>query len=425
MGAIDEVRVSKTRRSDAWIAACYLSQSPDLPQSDGLLQYGSIETLHKNWLAGWRQRRKITVDGSQIDAPLTNFPLLVRLDENNFNFETSHPDGYDVRFTNEDGATLMPHERELHDSSARTASYWVRVPEVASGEDTVIYVYGDNDDASDGSYAAGVWDEHQYSVYHLSSTNGVTQGDLSTTGKPLNLYGSPSEGEAGVISRCVRLAGSPQYMATPSFPNIDTTLGLTLSGWFSATFHRKMIFLGGGGNWSPYYHASLEGNETTGRLIGSASGGTGNSSLKPDYGPFAKGVWTHVAMSVYYDSSLDQSQGRMYFNGTEVTNVVIAGRAIRNPFTSRPLVIGAEPNKIWPPNAPLFSIRGWWTKCAYARSAALPHGSEPRTTTKRLTAHCCRSAASSRPPERLCRSGNVDLMSSNPASTTWLCREAS
>jgi hypothetical protein len=67
-----------------------------------------------SWLSGWLYRKKLTVDATKVDADLTDFPVLVKLDETNFNFSHARSDGYDIRFTYDDGETLLKYEREFH-----------------------------------------------------------------------------------------------------------------------------------------------------------------------------------------------------------------------------------------------------------------------------------------------------------------------
>ena len=105
----------------------------------------------------WLHWRKLTIDHTKIDADLTNFPVLVRLTTNNFDFSQARADGFDVRFTLADG-TALDYERERHDAAGGKAEYWVRLPRVMSAEDTVFHLYYGNAAAADGATSAGAWD---------------------------------------------------------------------------------------------------------------------------------------------------------------------------------------------------------------------------------------------------------------------------
>ena len=67
------------------------------------------------WLSGYTYRRKLTVDSTEIDASLSDFPVLVKLDNSNFDYSKTKTDGTDIRFTSSDETTLLKYEREVYD----------------------------------------------------------------------------------------------------------------------------------------------------------------------------------------------------------------------------------------------------------------------------------------------------------------------
>lgn len=73
--------------------------------------------------SGWKYRKKITIDHDDIDATLSDFPVKVILDDDNFTFAHAEDDGKDVRFTSSDGETLLKYERGWHSNiSGNTAN---------------------------------------------------------------------------------------------------------------------------------------------------------------------------------------------------------------------------------------------------------------------------------------------------------------
>ena len=64
------------------------------------------------WDANWTYRKKITINHTKIDSDLTDFPVLVKLTSANFDFSKANADGFDIRFTSDDGTTLLKFERE-------------------------------------------------------------------------------------------------------------------------------------------------------------------------------------------------------------------------------------------------------------------------------------------------------------------------
>ena len=64
------------------------------------------------WLDGWDYGKKITVPSAQIDGELSNFPLTVYLNEDNFDFSKCKADGSDIRFTDKNLNQLKFEERK-------------------------------------------------------------------------------------------------------------------------------------------------------------------------------------------------------------------------------------------------------------------------------------------------------------------------
>ena len=118
-------------------------------------------------LEGYTLREKITIDHTKISATLTNFPIRVSLTSSNLTFSECNADGFDIRFTSDNGTTLLKYERELHDSANSLGEYWVKVPSISSTVDTVIYLYHTTTDTADGADPENVWDTGFKAVHHL------------------------------------------------------------------------------------------------------------------------------------------------------------------------------------------------------------------------------------------------------------------
>ena len=176
-GGLDEVRVSNVARSGAWIKASYHNQKA----GGTLLRLAPLES-RAAWLPGWRRRQRLTLNPEAVGADLTNFPVLVRLTADNFDFGRADPDGIDIRFMAGDGRFFLDFERESHDIATQTAAYWVRIPLVSSTVPTSFLLYYGKHNAGDGAKPAAVWDGTHASVWHLNHTNGVTQSDSTATG---------------------------------------------------------------------------------------------------------------------------------------------------------------------------------------------------------------------------------------------------
>lgn len=108
--------------------------------------------------------RTLTVDNAAAQGPLSEFPLLIRLDATRIEYEVCQPDGSDVRFFDAGGAEL-PREIERWDPGGASV-IWVRVPAIeasATGAELTMR-YGDGVAGLEAPQQ--VWSDFA-AVYHL------------------------------------------------------------------------------------------------------------------------------------------------------------------------------------------------------------------------------------------------------------------
>ena len=89
-------------------------------------------------MTGWRFSKRVYINtaasGANVVENVYGFPLLVRLDQSNFDFSAAQDSGQDIRFTKSDN-TPLSYEIEQWDKAGQKAAIWVKM-------DTV---YGNND----------------------------------------------------------------------------------------------------------------------------------------------------------------------------------------------------------------------------------------------------------------------------------------
>jgi len=134
----------------------------------------------------WTKRKKITIDNTNVDSDLANFPLYVDITSDSDIGGSAQADGDDILFTSDDGITQLPHEEESFSvtEGSATGHYWVNVPLIYSSTTTDIYVYYGNSNAADSQQAEKVWDSNYKGVWHMTS-NGGTEYDSSKSGEDL------------------------------------------------------------------------------------------------------------------------------------------------------------------------------------------------------------------------------------------------
>ena len=191
-----------------------------------------------------RWRAEIGVAGYAGTAPLTNFPVLVRLSEtavSGFHYADCAADGADLAFADADGETAFPREIESWNTNGESL-VWVRMPVLTNGF-AFAATWGDPATASQpASQADGsVWRGAGYAgVWHMSEPSG-TVADSTARG----LDAVPSGADAA--NACVAVAGAVgngrrcstnsaasalSYLSVPHGIAMDVGETFAVSGWF-------------------------------------------------------------------------------------------------------------------------------------------------------------------------------------------------
>ncbi|MFO0878586.1 MAG: DUF2341 domain-containing protein [Gemmataceae bacterium] len=114
-------------------------------------------------------------------AVIDDFPVLIRLHSDWFDFAQARPDGADVRFTTLEGMRLAHHIEEW-DGKLGTASLWVRVPRIRGDSRLPIRMYWGNGGAPNASNGKAVFNESNgyLSVWHMAEKLTDDAGSLTT-----------------------------------------------------------------------------------------------------------------------------------------------------------------------------------------------------------------------------------------------------
>lgn len=192
-------------------------------------------------LFDWKYSRKLilntTSSGADVSGTVIDFPMLIRLNESNFNFSTASLHGEDIRFTKESGASL-PYEIEQWDAVLQKAAIWVKVDTVFGNDNShSIVMYWGNPAAKDGSNSTEVFDTTNgfQGVWHLCEEEAANAKDA--TGNHYD--GTPSESAPdaayGVIGTCKAFDGLSNYLHMNSTDdsklNFNENDTYTVSAW--------------------------------------------------------------------------------------------------------------------------------------------------------------------------------------------------
>jgi hypothetical protein len=138
--------------------------------------------------------RKITIQSSQVEADLTDFPVMIKLtgaDFQSIEDDVTDAEGDDIIFRSSFKGDQLDHEFEVYNTTDDILVAWVKVPSVSGSSNTEIYMFYGNDCITASSQnAPGVWSNGYEAVYHLhddwndstgshNGTGGQTQGYVS------------------------------------------------------------------------------------------------------------------------------------------------------------------------------------------------------------------------------------------------------
>ena len=219
------------------LAMVHVGTPPDA--NDETITISEDGTFHSQnrWdLTGWDSRMRLTFDNSTRAENLTDFPILVTLDTNRFDYSQAQANGADLRFVDSDG-TVLDYEIETWNPNGQSA-IWVKVPQIDanSGSDSIWMYYG-NATASDAQNPTGVWSNGYVGVWHL---NGDPSGTLAIQDSSSSQVDGTSIGMDasnqvnGPIGGALKFDGVSEYIrlaSTGSDPTAVNPAHLTIEAW--------------------------------------------------------------------------------------------------------------------------------------------------------------------------------------------------
>jgi len=188
------------------------------------------------WLADWKYRREITIDHNDVDATLTQFPILVYLssssgigdDDVTSIFDEIGANRKKIAITQSDGTTQLYVEIDKWDNGNEKAWLWISKSgwEISDSVDTKIYIYYDNAKADNVAFvgdtnsaqAEAVWDSGFKFVSHMrddpdtSHIRDSTDNNNDGTKKAAN---EPQVITDGKIDDAQDFAGDDDYITLP------------------------------------------------------------------------------------------------------------------------------------------------------------------------------------------------------------------
>ena len=343
---------------------CYLLRLACFLTFLGFLSNASAQ--YSDWKHSGSMYIVTTSEGANLPtaAEEKNFPLLVRIHRDYFDFSQAKPRGEDIRFSSQ--GKPLAYQIEYWDAAAGNAAIWVRIPTIKGNDQQAIRMYWGHDQTSSESNGEGVFrtTEGFAGVWHLGDNlEDATSNNLDGFNKPdkptTNTIGIIGDGQEFGVNKflVIRPPGTKPDRRVSCMPsgNADRTM----SAWVNPSSFEGL-------NWA---QASIGGwgEPERGQKPGMGLSyftltGRGQPRFHL-YGfdprcasPLPRGKWRHVALSVsddmvrfYVDGNLEQTIDN---NGNRVSKL----GTLKTPV-STPVDLGDHGNGRGPFNGALDEVR--------------------------------------------------------------------
>jgi hypothetical protein len=297
------------------------------------------------WNGNWTYRKKLTINSSQVETSLNNFPTLIQFTDESL-ADNAQDDGNDLVFTDDTGIEL-DHEIELFNATTGELIAWVNVTRVSSSQDTQLYLYYGNSNAVNQENVPGVWDNNFKAVYHLSEKANPIE-DSTRYNNDGNASGGVNQSASGIID------GSDWFDRVDDYTRIknntvvnafgnNQNLNYTISVWWktpsslSGYYHLLSKLGRRSTNFGP---SPFELWANTNRLVFSVKNGVANRQCQLNNIVYPNN-WYFIT-AVREGNTL-----RLYVNGTERATYT-APTTIGSASNTEDITIGQRgDNQIW------------------------------------------------------------------------------
>lgn len=206
-------------------ATTTVNQEDDEPESGGGL------------LSGYEFRKPIIIDNTKVcgSSAHNNFPILVSVTDTDLRTlanggKVLNASGFDIRFTDSDGTTLLDHQIEKYTASSGLFVAWVRIPSLPHNADKTIYMYFGKTGVTTNPSSTNVWSNGFNAVWHFNNSINDFSGNSnngSNTGTTNN--------NSGKIAEARSFNGSNQFISVANSSSLNISGNtITMSAWVQA-----------------------------------------------------------------------------------------------------------------------------------------------------------------------------------------------
>ena len=264
-------------------------------------------------LAAFSKKMTVAFTGYAGTAPLTNFPVLVKLSTASPGFsygDFQKSNGGDLRFVDSSG-NLIPHEIDTWNSNG-VSTVWVKVPQLSASA-RIYACYGCANPPA--VTAMDVWDDNYVGVWHLNE-GGLPLRESSR--RSASFVQRSGEGISfsleGVVGGSVAFDGGySNAVIAVDHDNLDGFEAFTIETWTKQSSHKTNAGIIGkrmGYNNRASYYMYDNGSSTS---LCATETGKSLAIQTSIASPTLNGSWIHQACSV--DTTTSTGNVRGYLNG--------------------------------------------------------------------------------------------------------------
>ncbi len=322
------------------------------------------------WLGGWAKRVKLTIDNGDIDAALSNFPILVYLSPSSgrgpddvssvFDELTDNANRKKIAVTESDGTTERYVEIEKWDDASEQAWLWVKVPAIAHDADTDLYLYYDSHHADNTTYVGdpsdavthNVWDSNFKLVTHMRDdpdNQHIRDSTVNANDGTKGAAGAPAVTTSGKIDDAQDFDGQDDFINCGSASSLDNLANsdFSVEAWIyhERDLHER-IFDKKDGSAGWFLNANQYEPEGMTNALEIYINFSTTAMRYAANNVLSLNTWHHVG-AVYNSSA---KTAKLYVDGTEVTPDLQAQPGVGTPTdeSALDLWIGAYWHSLYP-----------------------------------------------------------------------------
>lgn len=268
------------------------------------------------WNTEWEYRKKITIDHTQVEATLTNFPVLIKTVDADLR-DNAQSDGDDITFINYDNTTQYNHEIEYYNNATGNLTAWVNITSLSGTSDTSFWMYYGNTSCSSQENVADTWDTDVYrAVFHMNDASGGI-ADSTTNGETGTEVGDPTYQQTNGVGYSIYLDGNDYFKLSDQFePTFrDSFAVMTYFKMDDGVDGTSQTLMGGGNN-PAEDRINIQCQANTGKLHSIYESDNNQGRALTNDAVFINGVNPYVFTYSVFDDADDQVY--IYIDGANV-----------------------------------------------------------------------------------------------------------